>query len=157
MVSIRFKICDKRSIKNSAWSRYVWSVPEQFLLWLQLCDRCPAPEKCQCFQNKITDIWEYLEIFIPALLGSGYLLAYLLSLGPVNTGAWPQHEDCLEAAPLIAFISSFEVTNNYCITILILLPTTPHQPRRLIISTLTHSLHTSSCAVLCIEGLHEVS
>ena len=65
--------------------------------WLQLCDRCPAPEKCQCFQNKITDIWEYLEIFIPALLGSGYLLAYLLSLGPVNTGAWPQHEDCLEA------------------------------------------------------------
>ena len=44
---------------------------------LQLGDRCSAPEKCQCFQNKITDIWEYLEIFIPALLGSGYLLAYL--------------------------------------------------------------------------------
>ena len=95
--------------------------------WLQLCDRCPAPEKCQCFQNKITDIWEYLEIFIPALLGSGYLLAYLLSLGPVNTGAWPQHEDCLEAALLIAFISSFEVTNNYCITILILPSSPPHR------------------------------
>ena len=148
MVSIRFLL-------KEAWktllNRDIFDQSLSSLSSLQLGDRCSAPEKCQCFQNKITDIWEYLEIFIPALLGSGYLLAYL-RVWAQSILLPPQHEDCLEAGA--RWLHSFHLLRLQTITAL---PSSSSPPHRISHTDwLFLHLHTASTRA-GNKGPHEAS